>query len=40
MKNVRKHKEIKLSTTEKEETVGFLNQVLMHQNFSLKIYQP
>ena len=36
--NVRKHKDIKNVTTEKEETICCQNKIIIKQNFSLKTY--
>ena len=38
MENVRKHRNIKLVTTKKEETIWFQNQIIIPQSFSQKIY--
>ena len=38
MENVRKHRDIKLVTTEKMETIPCRNQIIIEQNFSLQIY--
>ena len=40
MENVRKHRDIKLVTTEKMETIPCHNQIIIQQNFSLQIYYP
>ena len=38
MENVRKHRDIKLVTTEKMETIPCHNQIIIEQNFCLQIY--
>ena len=38
MENLRKHSDIKLVTTKKEETIWYQNQIIILQFFSKKIY--
>ena len=38
MKNFRKHRNIKLVTTEKQEAIWCLNQITIRQRFSQEIY--
>ena len=38
MENIRKHRDIKLVTTEKEETIWYSNQIIIKQSFSHNIY--
>ena len=38
MKNVRKHRDIKLSQHKEEETIWCQNQIIILQSFSQKIY--
>ena len=38
MENVRKHWDIKLVTTEKNETIWYLNQVIIQQSFYQNIF--
>ena len=37
MESVRKHRDIKLVTTEKKETIRYPNQIIIQQSFSQKI---
>ena len=38
MENIRKDRDIKLVTTEKEETIWYSNQIIIKQSFSHNIY--
>ena len=37
MENLRKHKDVKLVTTKKEETIWCQNEIIILQNFSRKV---
>ena len=37
MENMRKHKDVKLVTTKKEETIWCQNEIIILQNFSRKV---